>query len=233
MSPPSTCPPDSDILAFVEGELSDDDQLAVAAHVGTCSECRQRAVEYRALEKGVRAVSSKAAIRWHAFESAFGPVCVAATDRGLARLSATHHDPDDFRRELEDGSGDRPVIHDEAALQHVRRELEEYFAGGRSQFDVPVDLSVRSDFERSVLGTLREEVPFGEVVPYGELARRIGRPKAARAVGNALGKNPVPIVVPCHRVIRSDGSLGGYTSGLEYKRRLLTIEGRDDLLRTG
>lgn len=176
---------------------------------------------------------SAAALRWDRFESTFGPVCVAATDRGLARLSATHHDTDAFRQHLEKRYPDRPVIHDEAALRHIRRELEEYFTGRRSSFEVPVDLSVRSDFEQRVLGTLRKEVPFGEVIPYGELARRIGRPKAARAVGNALGKNPVPIVVPCHRVIRSDGSLGGYTSGLDYKRRLLSIEGRDDLLRTG
>ena len=110
--------------------------------------------------------------------------------------------------------------------------MEEYFAGTRTVFDQDVDLSVLSDFERSVLQTARE-IPYGEVIPYAELARRIDKPKASRAVGNALGHNPVAIVVPCHRIVRSDGSLGGYTGGVEFKRKLLAIEGRLDLLLAG
>ncbi len=94
-----------------------------------------------------------------------------------------------------------------------------------------VDLSTLTEFERSVLAELTEAIKFGQVLPYSELARRIGKPKAARAVGNAVGVNPVPIVVPCHRVVRLDGGLGGYGGGVEYKERLLRIEGRGDLLR--
>lgn len=84
-------------------------------------------------------------------------------------------------------------------------------------------------FQRHVPTGLREEVPFGEVIPYGQLAERIGRAGAARAVGRGLGRNPVAIVVPCHRVVRSDGSLGGYMGGVEFNRRLLALEGREDL----
>ena len=86
-----------------------------------------------------------------------------------------------------------------------------------------------TDFQRAVLTEL-QSVGFGEVIPYSELARRIGRPGASRAVGNALNKNPVGIIVPCHRIVRADASLGGYGGGVQYKKRLLTIEGRQDLL---
>lgn len=233
MSAPSTCPTDHVVLAFTEGELTAGEELSVARHLGVCRECREQAVDFRAVEEALTSVPPEEAVRWHAFESPFGLTFVAATDRGLARLSWTRgHDGESFRRELEERFPDRPVVRDPGALEEVQRELEEYFSGRRSTFEVPVDLSVMSDFERRVLRTLEAAVPFGEVIPYGELARRIGRPGAARAVGNALGKNPVAIVVPCHRVIRSDGSLGGYTGGLEFKRRLLTIEGREDLARS-
>lgn len=233
MSAPDPCPTESVVLAFSEGELGGDEGLAVARHLGVCPDCRERAADFRTLQEAVSCLSPADAVRWHVFESPAGPAYVAATERGLARLSWTRdHDAGSFRRELEDRFPGRPVIRDRESLEEVQRELEEYFSGRRSSFDLPVDLSRVSDFERRVLRTLRTDVAFGEVIPYGELARRIGRPGAARAVGNALGKNPVAIVVPCHRVIRSDGSLGGYTGGLEFKRRLLAIEGREDLVRS-
>jgi methylated-DNA-[protein]-cysteine S-methyltransferase len=125
----------------------------------------------------------------------------------------------------------RPVVRDGERLVEAERELREYFAGERSSFDLPVDLSSLSPFDRRVLEVAFRTIRFGEVVPYAELAKRIGKPKAARAVGGALGRNPVAIVVPCHRVVRSDGSLGGYGGGVRYKERLLEIEGRRDLLR--
>lgn len=233
MSAVSTCPAEAEVVAFVDGSLPESDAGALTRHLAGCPTCRDRAVEYRALGGAVSALDPADAVRWQVFESRFGPTFLAGTDRGLARVSWTHdHDRESFRRELEDRFPDRPVIRDSGALEEARAELEEYFAGERSSFDLPVDLRVMSDFERRVLATVRE-VPFGEVIPYGELARRIGRPRAARAVGNALGKNPVAIVVPCHRVIRGDGSLGGYMGGVEFKRHLLAIEGREDLLRAG
>jgi O-6-methylguanine DNA methyltransferase len=107
--------------------------------------------------------------------------------------------------------------------EQVREELAEYLQGLRSFFTVAVDLSGVAPFQRDVL-TAARTIPFGEMRPYGWIAERIGSPKAVRAVGTALGRNPVPIVVPCHRVLRSDGSLGGYAFGLDLKTRLLDLE---------
>ncbi len=102
--------------------------------------------------------------------------------------------------------------------------MHEYFDRQRASFDLPVDLSTVSPFVQRVLHATAR-VPFGRLVSYKAIARDIGEPGATRAVGNALGHNPVPIVIPCHRVIRSDGSLGGYTGGTSIKRHLLTLEG--------
>lgn len=172
------------------------------------------------------------AVRWHRFESPFGDTLVASTDRGVARVTWEEQDEKAFVEELEERFPDSPVAHDPDGLQALENQLSEYFRGERRAFDLPVDLESASDFDRRVLRAA-SELDFGEVVPYGELARRIGRPRAARAVGGALGRNPVPVVVPCHRVVRDDGGLGGYGSGTEYKARLLRIEGRQDLLGAG
>ena len=109
--------------------------------------------------------------------------------------------------------------------EHVRRleeQLREYFAGKRKSFDLPLDLS-GTPFQMEVWKALLE-IPFGQVVTYGELARRIGRPRAARAVGNAVGANPVPIVIPCHRVVPKSGGIGNFGPGPEWKARLLGLE---------
>lgn len=108
-------------------------------------------------------------------------------------------------------------------LDASRRELEEYFAGRRRQFDLSLDWRLVGDFGRRVLGAA-QAIPYGSVATYAEVAAAAGRPRAARATGNALGANPLPIVIPCHRVLRSGGGLGGYTGGLERKRVLLAIE---------
>ncbi len=103
-----------------------------------------------------------------------------------------------------------------------RRQLEEYFAGDRTTFDIPL-AAEGAPFEREVWHAL-EEIPYGETVSYGEIARRVGQPTAARAVGTANGRNPIAVIVPCHRVIGADGSLTGYGGGLERKRLLLELE---------
>ena len=172
------------------------------------------------------------AVRWSGLDTPFGAMYLAATGRGLARVSWDQPGEDAFVDELERRWPDRPVVRDPAALAEARAQMEAYFSGERDRFDVAVDLSDLPPFQRDVLEAVRR-VPFGDVVPYAELARRIRRPRAHRAVGNALGRNPVAIVVPCHRVVRSDGTLGGYGGGVAYKERLLRLEGRSDLLRTG
>jgi O-6-methylguanine DNA methyltransferase len=114
-------------------------------------------------------------------------------------------------------------------VERARMEVAEYLAGRRSFFSVPVDLSAVPDFQRRVLEAARE-IPFGEWRPYAWVAERIGHPRAVRAVGTALGRNPVPLLVPCHRVWRSDGGLGGYIFGTAFKERLLVLERRTPVL---
>jgi len=113
---------------------------------------------------------------------------------------------------------------DDAAARQLARELAAYFAGTPGGFRTELDLSSGTDFQRRVWTALRK-VPFGRTVSYGELSRRAGAPRAARAVGQAVGANPIPIIIPCHRVIRSSGALGGFSAGLEIKRWLLQHEG--------
>ena len=112
-----------------------------------------------------------------------------------------------------------------ARLDDVRRQLDEYFAGRRDRFDIPVDFGlVRTDFGRRVLQATAQ-IPFGQTGTYASVAGGAGNASAVRAAGTALGRNPIPIVVPCHRVLRTGGALGGYTGGVEKKERLLALEG--------
>lgn len=150
---------------------------------------------------------------------------LAGTPEGLVRISS-EPDEEAFRRGLAGAWPERPAVRDPEALGGAERQIREYLSGGRREFDLPLNLARVSEFDRAVL-MATAEIPFGEVASYGEIAGRIGRPAAARAVGGALGRNPLPLVLPCHRVIRSDGELGGYAGGRERKERLLRLEGRD------
>jgi methylated-DNA-[protein]-cysteine S-methyltransferase len=116
------------------------------------------------------------------------------------------------------------VLRSAKPIDLARRELDEYFGGTRRRFDLPLDVELLADFNRRVLRELAR-VPYGEVVTYGELAARAARPRAARAVGTVMNRNPLPIVLPCHRVIGSNGKLVGYAGGLERKEALLRLEG--------
>ena len=118
----------------------------------------------------------------------------------------------------------RPAGEPDAAIEMASRQLEEYFGGRRDEFDVPLDLAGISPFTQSVLAATTA-VPFGHLATYRDIAEQIGAPRATRAVGNALGRNPIPVIVPCHRIVRSDATIGGYTGGLGIKKRLLALEG--------
>jgi methylated-DNA-[protein]-cysteine S-methyltransferase len=163
-------------------------------------------------------------VAWAPVDSPIGRLLAAATERGLVRLAFAGEEPDRVLALLATRVSPR-VLEAPARLDHVRRGLDDYFAGRRRHFaDVSVDWALVSPFGRRVLGALAG-IGWGEVTTYAGLAAGIGKPRAARAVGNALGANPVPIVVPCHRVLRTGGSLGGYGGGLDLKRRLLSLEG--------
>jgi len=150
-----------------------------------------------------------------------GKLFIGMTDHGLVSLQFVDTE-DEFRTRIEQ----RTVVYAPERLEGATQQVGEYLRGERKAFQLPVDLSGMTPFQQTVLNEV-SEVPRGEVVTYGDLARRIGKPRAARAVGQALGSNPVPIVVPCHRVIASDGSLGGYSGrrGIKTKEALLTLEG--------
>jgi methylated-DNA-[protein]-cysteine S-methyltransferase len=159
-------------------------------------------------------------------DSPVGPLVAAATTRGLVRLAYADDGADSVLSDLARRISPR-LLEAPARLDGIRRELDEYFAGRRREFEVPLDLSLVRGFGRRVLERTAE-VPFGEVSTYAQIASRAGSPRGSRAAGNALGANPIPIVVPCHRVLRSGGGLGGYTGGLDRKRLLLGVEGVSD-----
>jgi len=155
-------------------------------------------------------------------ESPMGDLLVAASDRGLASI---WYDPDPERdlERLARIAGPR-VLRSPRSVDDARRELDEYFAGRRRAFDLPLDLRALPSFTVSVLRELAR-VPYGETTTYGALAARVGRPRAARAVGTVMNRNRIPIVLPCHRVVGASGDLVGYAGGLERKVRLLELEG--------
>lgn len=151
-----------------------------------------------------------------------GRMLVASTARGLVRV-ALAPGRGDVLGELAGAVSPR-VLEDPARLDDVRRQLDEYFSGARTRFDVRVDWRLTSGFHRRVLERTAR-IPFGSVSTYKDVAAGAGNPRAYRAAGNALGSNPVPIVVPCHRVLATGGSLGGYGGGLPMKLYLLRLEG--------
>ncbi|MGW5731876.1 MULTISPECIES: methylated-DNA--[protein]-cysteine S-methyltransferase [Streptomyces] len=164
---------------------------------------------------------------WAVVASDIGPLLLAATDEGL--VSVAFHATDTVREQVIERLGSRlgaePVeAPGSPLLAEPIRQLAAYFAGERHDFDLPLDWSLISGFNRQVLRELTT-VPYGAVVGYGDLARRVGQPGAAQAVGMAMGANPLPVVVPCHRVVERDGGIGGFGGGVETKRRLLALEG--------
>jgi methylated-DNA-[protein]-cysteine S-methyltransferase len=155
-------------------------------------------------------------------ETPVGTLLLGATDRGVCRISFDP-DPESELEQLGRTFGPR-VLRSARPLDKLRLELDGYFEGSRRDFDLETDLRGMPEFNRIVLGELAR-VPFGEVTTYGALAARAGFPQAARAVGTVMNRNPVPIVLPCHRVIGASGKLVGYGGGLERKEHLLRLEG--------
>ncbi len=150
-----------------------------------------------------------------------GTLRLAATPIGLVKVALSPSER--FEEDLARRVSPRLMNHGRR-LDPVRRQLDEYFQGKRTVFEVPLDWRLTSGFRRAVLHRLYDDVRFGEVISYAELAELAGSPRASRAVGTAMATNPIPIVVPCHRVLRTGGSLGGYGGGLDMKRALLRLE---------
>ena len=178
----------------------------------------------KALDRRFREAATDAGlvdVSFDVAETQIGPLLLAVTERGLCRISFDP-EPDRETETLARTFGVR-VLRAPRELDLVRRELDEYFEGHRRDFDLQLDLRGREGFSRDILERLAK-VPYGEVTTYKSLAVEAGNPRAARAVGTIMNRNPIPIVLPCHRVVGSNGSLVGYGGGLERKRLLLDLE---------
>jgi methylated-DNA-[protein]-cysteine S-methyltransferase len=156
-------------------------------------------------------------------DSPFGPLLLAATPRGLVRVNLPSYDPEETLEELAERVSPR-VLEAPARLDPARRQLERYFEGELTEFELPIDWRLSRDFRLRALRAIAR-IPYGQTRSYTEIATSAGNERAVRAAGTACGSNPIPIVVPCHRVLRSGGGLGGYGGGLPMKEALLELEG--------
>jgi methylated-DNA-[protein]-cysteine S-methyltransferase len=161
-------------------------------------------------------------VAYATLDSPLGPLLAVATGQGLVMLSYGDDSVDEKLTRLAARLSPR-ILEAPGRLERVRRELEEYFEGTRRHFELPVDWSLISGYARVVLEHT-SEIPYGQALSYAQVSQDVGNPRGARATGNALGSNPIPIVIPCHRVLRTGGALGGYTGGLDRKRFLLALE---------
>lgn len=164
-------------------------------------------------------------VSYRRLDTPVGELLLAATERGLVRVAYAREDHDAVLRQLAERISPR-ILLAPARLDAAARELDDYFAGTRTTFDLPLDLQLSAGFRRDVLEGLRG-LAYGTTASYATVARIVGNPKAVRAVGTACATNPLPLVVPCHRVVRSDGTPGNYLGGADVKRTLLQLEGAE------
>ena len=161
-------------------------------------------------------------VAYRTIDTPVGPLLLAATERGLVRVAYASEDHDQVLQALADRVSPR-ILSSPAALDPAARQLGEYFEGRRQAFDLPLDWRLSAGFRRTVLSHL-PEIGYGRTASYSAVAELAGSPRAVRAVGSACATNPLPVVIPCHRVVRSNGSLGGYLGGVQAKRTLLNLE---------
>jgi methylated-DNA-[protein]-cysteine S-methyltransferase len=240
MSGTTTCARTRALLpGYVLGDLAAADVAAVGAHLAACAPCAAEERALRAADRLLAAATDAAAVparllraatasarreaRWGTVASPIGALHVAVSDAGVLEVGFGWQEGADAFVARVEARGFTPVA-DAAAVAGVADELGRYFAGERRVFAAAIDWTGVTTFMRAVLeATVR--VPFGQVATYRDIAVAAGNPGAVRAVGNALHRNPVPVIVPCHRIVRSDLTLGGYAGGLDAKRRLLALEG--------
>jgi methylated-DNA-[protein]-cysteine S-methyltransferase len=234
--------------AHVVGDLTVRDEVWLHEHTEECNYCANELRRYDTLNELLTkccAVDEEAVVPppvalprrervWYTrIASPIGDLILAATPEGLREIEFGFNVEDAVYAMKLRQRGAEPVRLDRiedanpevrAILDRAAAQLREYFGGQRDRFDIPLDWGQMAPFQRAVLEATAD-VPFGQLDTYAGIARRIGKPRATRAVGNALGRNPIPVIVPCHRVVRSDQTLGGYTGGIGIKQRLLTHEG--------
>lgn len=201
-----SAPTDRDIIDDISPSF--DEPAAIA---GLRARLAQRAAADGLLDVAYRTLDSPA-----------GPLLLAATPAGLVRVAFDRENHDAVLVELAGAVSPR-ILRSPRGVDDVARQLDEYFAGRRRVFDVAVDLRLAKGFRRAVLEHLRQ-IPYGATESYTDVASAVGNPKAVRAAGSACATNPIPLVVPCHRVVRRDGTYGQYRGGPEVKHALLTLE---------
>ncbi len=233
------------LKAVLSGDLplSNIRSRSVRAHVGECPRCAREEEGVKALLEVIggadlvpenafkterqrfRVASGcpgRSVVRFDSLSTPIGRVFVAVSDRGVCDVTLGEQYEEGYRQCL--ARRVPKVFRDREATEHAVAELKGYFSGTCTRFTVPVDLCAVTPFTARVLQMIRH-IPFGSLRSYGEVARRIGAPQASRAVGGALSRNPVPIVVPCHRVVAHDGRLSGFIGGIGAKHALLRLEG--------
>lgn len=234
------------MMALYLGNVATDEKSRIRQHVTECSGCSREFNLYRELLSGVetlvqsmgepqRAERLRASIQGQLrerqiyydlfYHSLAGPMWIAATTHGICMLQFAEHTPFEIEELLRGVQPEAWIIRDKQALAPITAELRDYFQRRREHFSFAVDWRfVPAGFKREVLQGV-SKIPYGQVYTYGEIAERCGQPKAVRAVGQALGANPIPIVIPCHRVVAAGGKLGGFSAGANVKRKLLELEG--------
>lgn len=165
-------------------------------------------------------------IHYSSFQSPMGKMHIGVTEKGLCCIAMSDLSWHTFLEETGKRT-DIKLSESDSRTDETKEKLKRYFAGKIKLFDIPVDLFAMTSFEKKVLNSTKK-IQFGNLKSYQDIAESIGSPRASRAVGNALGKNPIPIVIPCHRVIKTDGTIGGFSSGLDKKRFLLKLENIHD-----
>jgi methylated-DNA-[protein]-cysteine S-methyltransferase len=197
--------------------MNDTDLLAPLNEVDPATLARLHASLEVAADRG-----GELDIAYTTYDSPVGPLLLAATDAGLLRVAYEIEDHDRVLEVISTRVSPR-ILRAPKRLEPVARELDEYFTGRRTSFDLPLDLGLSGGFRQLVQRQLAH-IAYGDTQSYGQVAAAVGNPKAVRAVGTACATNPLPVVLPCHRVLRSDGSLGGYAGGAAAKAVLLELE---------
>ncbi len=234
------------VMALYLGNLSSEEEQRLNRHVSDCSTCRREFSLYREMLTGVETLAKEMGGPKHApllrtairqqmrgrqifydllFHPLVGPLWVASSIKGVCLVNFSDHTPFEIEENLRQLQPEAWLVRDRQATATLVEELREYLQRRRNHFSVPIDWRFApAGFQRQVLEFV-SRIPYGQVYTYGEVAEILQQPKAARAVGQALGSNPIPLVIPCHRVVAAGGKLGGFSAGTNIKRRLLELEG--------
>jgi len=231
------------VIAFLGDDCSSQQRNEISAHLESCRRCKKEVNFYRVLLKSIgemlpetgevqdslKQKIHESQVYYSKMEPAnFTPLIIVQTGKGLASLIFASELQDDPEKTIRTLFPQKWVIPSHAETVQTKNQIEEYLSGKREVFDVAIDdVLIGGGFQHQTLLALKD-VSYGQTITYGALATKIGNPKSVRAVGRALGANPIPIIIPCHRVVAGNKKLGGFTGGVDLKKKLLRLEGADE-----